>query len=249
MTPGPVFNPRAIAVAVGLVGLVALPAVSSGQSTTVTQPVPRQLSNERTLSRWAYPASHAPVYAQPTKSSSVVTRLHTYTEDHLPEVYLLLQQATDSKGRVWVQIRVPKRPNGRKGWVLRSWLGQFHVVRTLLVVNRHTLRVTLYKDGKKIFRAPVGVGRPSLPTPGGRFWVREKFRVRGNPVYGPFAIGTAAYAPTLTEWPNGGVVGLHGTNEPSLVPGRPSHGCIRMHNSAIARLFRRLPIGTPLHII
>src|SRR3954447_21461803 len=242
-------NSTALAVAAAAAGLIALPAGSSGQSTTAPDLLPRQLSNEKTLSRWAYPASHAPVYSRPSESSRRVTTLRTYTEDRLPEVYLLLRQTTDAKGRAWVQIRVPKRPNGSKGWVRRNWIGQFHVVRTLLVINRHTLHATLYDNGRKVFRAPVGVGRPSLPTPGGRFWVREKFRVRGNPVYGPFAIGTAAYAPSLTDWPNGGVVGLHGTNEPGLVPGRPSHGCIRMHNSAIAKLYRRLPIGTPVHII
>src|SRR3954452_1652845 len=153
-------NSLALAAIVAGAGLLAVPAVGAGQSTTVTQPVPRQLSNERTLSRWAYPAGHASVYSRASESSARVTRLHMFTEDHLPEDYLLLRQTTDPQGKVWVQIRVPKRPNGTKGWVRRSWLGQFHVVRTLLVVNRHTLRVTLYKDGRRIFRAPVGVGRP-----------------------------------------------------------------------------------------
>jgi lipoprotein-anchoring transpeptidase ErfK/SrfK len=123
------------------------------------------------------------------------------------------------------------------------------VVHTLLIVNRHTLRVTLYNNGRSIFSTRVGVGRPGLETPSGHFWVREKFRVRGAPAYGPFAIGTAAYSAHLTDWPNGGVVGLHGTNEPGLIPGRPSHGCIRLRNGSISTLYRRLPLGTPLHII
>jgi lipoprotein-anchoring transpeptidase ErfK/SrfK len=45
------------------------------------------------------------------------------------------------------------------------------------------------------------------------------------------------------------VVGIHGTNEPQLVPGRPSHGCIRMHNKDILRLARLMPVGTPLRIL
>lgn len=42
------------------------------------------------------------------------------------------------------------------------------------------------------------------------------------------------------------MVGIHGTNEPWLVPGRPSHGCIRMRNRDILWLAARMPIGTPL---
>jgi lipoprotein-anchoring transpeptidase ErfK/SrfK len=44
-------------------------------------------------------------------------------------------------------------------------------------------------------------------------------------------------------------VGIHGTNQPQLVPGRPSHGCIRMRNSDILRLGRLMPVGTPLRIL
>ena len=70
-------------------------------------------------------------------------------------------------------------------------------------------------------------------------------RVRGQPVYGPYAIGTSAYAPGLTDWPGGGVIGIHGTNQPSTIPGRPSHGCIRLQNGEISKLFKLMPIGTP----
>src|SRR5262249_49191816 len=133
-------------------------------------------------------------------------------------------------------------------WVPRDALGPFNIVHTQLIINRKTLRGTLYKNGRKIWSAPVGVGKPSTPTPAGRFWIREKFRFKDTPVYGTHALGTAAYAPKLTEWPNGGVVGLHGTNEPGLIPGRPSHGCIRVKNPDIARLWRLTPVGTPLLI-
>jgi lipoprotein-anchoring transpeptidase ErfK/SrfK len=44
------------------------------------------------------------------------------------------------------------------------------------------------------------------------------------------------------------MIGIHGTNEPSLIPGRISHGCIRMRNHRIRRLARLMPVGTPLTI-
>jgi lipoprotein-anchoring transpeptidase ErfK/SrfK len=109
------------------------------------------------------------------------------------------------------------------------------------------LRATLYKNGKPIFKAPVGVGKASTPTPAGRYWIREKLKGFG-PVYGPLAFGTGAYSAKLSDWPGGGVIGVHGTNEPHLVPGRPSHGCIRLHNKDILKLARLMKPGTPLLI-
>jgi lipoprotein-anchoring transpeptidase ErfK/SrfK len=50
----------------------------------------------------------------------------------------------------------------------------------------------------------------------------------------------------LTDWPGGGYIGIHGTNMPELVPGRVSHGCIRMRNQDILKLSALMPIGTPL---
>ena len=46
-----------------------------------------------------------------------------------------------------------------------------------------------------------------------------------------------------------GVVGIHGTNEPELIPGRPSHGCIRMRDGDITRLWQLTPLGTPIEIV
>ena len=141
------------------------------------------------------------------------------------------------------------RPNGRTGWVDAAALGPPHLITTRLTVDRRHLRATLYRGGhKKIWSSPIGVGKASTPTPAGRFWIRERLRSkRRRPPYGPWAFGTSAYA-RISDWPGGGVVGIHGTNQPSLIPGRPSHGCIRVPNAAIRRLARLMPIGTPVWI-
>ena len=236
-------------------GLLALAAITcslapatAGAQTDAQPAAVTSLSNETTLSRWAYPVRVTPIYASASTSSRRVAKLRLLTEDRLPELYMLLQQTTDASGQEWVQIRVPKRPNGAIGWVARSSLGDFHVVRKQLVISRSRLRATLYDRGKAVFSAPVGVGKAGTVTPAGKFFVREKFRVTGAPFYGPYAIGTSAYSPTLTDWPNGGVVGMHGTSLPNLIPGRPSHGCVRMRNGDITRLYRLLPLGTPVRI-
>ena len=208
-----------------------------------------KLSDEFKLSRWAYPATRAKVRTEPRPGAKAVARLHYNTEDGYPEVYLLLAQQTDAHGNTWVRLRVPGRPNGRSGWVPREALGPYNVVRTSILVNRRTLRATVYKRGKRVFSTRIGVGAPSTPTPAGRYWVREKFKVKNAPFYGPYAIGLSAYAPRLTDWPNGGVVGLHGTSLPNLIPGRPSHGCIRLRNDAITRVYRLVGRGTPVRIV
>ena len=99
-----------------------------------------------------------------------------------------------------------------------------------------------------MFRADVGVGVPRWPTPRGRFYVRNRLTRYESPTYGPLAFGTSARSPTVTDWPAGGFVGIHGTNRPDLLPGRVSHGCIRMRNDDILELARRMPVGTPLTI-
>jgi hypothetical protein len=207
-----------------------------------------QLSDEQTYTRWASAVTRGSARARPLAGSRRVGRLRLLTEDGFPEVYLLLASQRDAHGIEWVRVRLPQRPNGVTGWVRGSALGPFHVVHTRLVVDRRALRVTLYDRGKVRFRAPVGVGAPGTPTPAGSFWVRERFRVRGHSLYGTRAIGTAAYSNTLTDWPGGGVIGLHGTSEPGLIPGRPSHGCIRLKNRDIERLYELSPVGTPLLI-
>ena len=204
-----------------------------------------RLSDERTVTRWAHVATPGPVRTAPRRSARSVARLRYWTEHGRPEVYLALESRV-AAGKPWIRIRVPGRPNGRTGWVPARALGKLHVVRTQLVVDRRTAHATLYRRGKAIWRAPVGVGAPGTPTPAGRFWVRERLRGNGG-VYGPWALGTSAYS-ALSEWPKGGVIAIHGTNQPGLLPGRPSHGCVRVRNGDITRLVRLLPIGTPLRI-
>jgi lipoprotein-anchoring transpeptidase ErfK/SrfK len=97
-------------------------------------------------------------------------------------------------------------------------------------------------------RMPVGIGAPGAPTPRGEFVVRNRLTRFKSAFYGPVALGTSARSETLTDWPGGGYVGVHGTDRPDLIGGAVSHGCIRLRNADIVRLARELPIGTPLTI-
>lgn len=247
---------RCSALTLAVAGLALAPAISQA-ATTTTSSTPTvgssaatvaTLSNLKTLSRWAYPQAGAAAHASPSARSRVLGHLRFLTEDGQAEIYLALRSYTMGR-RSWIQVTLPGRPNGIAGWVPANALGELQVVHDYLRVDRETLRATLFRDGRAIWSAPVGVGRPSLPTPTGHFYVREKLRAIGSPVYGPYALGTSAYAPALTEWPGGGVVGIHGTNEPQLIPGRPSHGCIRLRNADITSLWRLIRLGTPIEVV
>jgi hypothetical protein len=228
--------------------LSALALASAPASAAAPHLVVKPLSNLHSLSRWAYPTSSTVIRATPSAHGQPVGRLRFLTVDDQAELYVVLASARRHVGATWLQIEVPARPNGRRGWVPRSALGSLHVVKSYLLIDQGSLTATLYREGKAIFSARVGVGKPSTVTPAGEFYVLEKLRAVGSPVYGPFALGTSAYAPTLSEWPGGGVVGIHGTNEPQLIPGRPSHGCIRMRDSDVARLWSLIGLGTPIQI-
>jgi hypothetical protein len=207
-----------------------------------------QLSNLKTLSRWAYPQLAASAREHPSGGARTVGHLRFLTPDGQAQVYVVLRSYAVGK-QGWMLVPLPGRPNGQTGWVPASALGEMHVVRDYLRVDRKRLRATLYDDGRAVWSAPVGVGRPADPTPAGEFFVTEKLYAVGGAFYGPYALGTSAYAPTLSEWPGGGVVGIHGTDEPHLIPGRPSHGCIRLRNADIERLWPLVPVGTPIEII
>ena len=225
-------------------------ATAQSQSGLAAAPVgrPFALSNETTFTRWAHPRMTATIRAQPLDAARPLGHLHLLTEEGEPEVYLLQEELTTAPGVSWVKLRIPARPNGGSGWVPLAALGPMRLTDWALRVNLWLLRATLYRNARLVWSAPVGVGAPGTPTPTGHFWVRELLHVAGGTLYGPFAFGTSDYS-VLSEWPHGGVVGIHGTNQPELVPGRPSHGCIRMRNADIIYLARHLPVGAPVNIL
>jgi hypothetical protein len=209
----------------------------------------RILSNERTLSRWAFIIRPVTARRKPSGRARRMKRMRTYTNDGTPELALVLRELTKPNGAVWLKIRLPMRPNNHTGWVPRRAMGRLRTVRTFLLIRRRSFRATLYRRGRRVWSARLGVGKAGTSTPRGDFYVRERLvPASGNGIYGVFAFGTSAYSGTLTDWPGGGVVGIHGTNQPELIPGRISHGCIRVRNGPMRRLRKLMPLGTPIEI-
>jgi lipoprotein-anchoring transpeptidase ErfK/SrfK len=226
-------------------GLAALPA-SPAPALEIGRP--ERLPSGRYLSRWTIVRRPTVAHTEPSSSSAVVAELATSTPEGTPNALGVLRARTGMDGRLWVQVRLPVLPNGSVGWVPRRSLGPYKTVDTHLVIDRARLRATLYRDGDAIFSTPVGVGTDTRPTPAGEFIVRNELTRYANPFYGPVAFGTTARSAVLTDWPDGGFIGIHGTDAPQLLPGRVSHGCVRLRNRAILRLARLMPIGTPVTI-
>jgi hypothetical protein len=209
---------------------------------------PEGLPSGRHLSRWTVVRRPTVAYAEPSASSDAVAELETTAPEGTPNLLTVLQARSGRDGTLWVQARLPVLPNGRVGWVRRTSLGPYQTVSTHLVVDRARLLATLYRNGRIVFSAPVGIGTDAWPTPAGEFSVRSVLTRYASPFYGPISFGTTARSAVLTDWPGGGFVGIHGTNAPHLLPGRVSHGCVRLRNSDIVHLAQLMPVGTPVTI-
>ena len=210
-------------------------------------PEPEGLAGEGTTARWNTVARAVTVREAADPGAPAIASLSPRTTEDTTNVVLVEGSAEDDAGRLWIAVRVPALPQNVTGWVPRSALGANSFVQTRLVVDLGELKATLLRDGRPIFEAEIGIGAPAFPTPTGEFYVRSKLRSL-SPFYGPLAFGTSARSAVLTDWPDGGFIGVHGTDRPDLLPGRVSHGCIRMRNEDILELGRLMPVGTPVTI-
>ena len=210
------------------------------------------VSSARAASAW--PAAGELVVPQvhvrgaPGRDAPVLRVLGEFRRDFRPQVVLVLDARTAAAGSLWYRLSLPGRPNGQRGWVPAEAIRLRPVVNRIVVRREaRTLEVRRLADRKLLFRAPVAVGTPAAPTPLGRnFYVQWRFAPT-DPFYGPFALETSAYS-RLSDWPGGGIVGIHGTSLPGLIGQAVSHGCVRMRNEDVVRLWRLAPVGTPLDI-
>ena len=198
--------------------------------------------------RWAFVTRRTSIRSAPSTRARSVGSISTLTPEYFPNLVQTLNVLRYPNGQTWVRVRIASLPNSKTGWVRRGKLGRYRTVNTRLVVSLGGLRATLYRRGKPIFRTVIGVGQSRWPTPRGDFYVREILSGYSMPVYGPIAFGLSARSNVLTDWPGGGFIGIHGTNQPGILPGRVSHGCIRMRNAAVLRLRRLMPLGTPVQV-
>ena len=228
-----------------VLGAVAIALIAAAPARAAKIESLQKLGKE---SYYAYVEKAVPAKKDPKTTAKTVGRLRLKTGEGTDDLVLVLARTTDSQDRVWLKVRLPIRPNGTTGWVQEDALSELQPVDSWIKVSTKTYKVTVIKAGKKVLSANVGVGQPQWPTPKGQFYIRAKLTNFGDPFYGPLAFVTSATSDTLTDWPGGGIVGIHGTSLPNLIPGKISHGCVRMKNADILKLDKLVEVGTPITI-
>ncbi len=131
-------------------------------------------------------------------------------------------------------------------------------VLTVITIKQSTFTLRLFKHLKVVKTYKVAVGQSGYPTPNGRFAIQSKqidpvWSVPNSPWAGELAGSTvgggSAANPLKARWLGvSGSVGIHGTGQDWSIGTRASHGCIRMHVADVKRLYRRVPLGTPVLI-
>lgn len=150
----------------------------------------------------------------------------------------------------WVEVLLPKRPNGTRGWVPADVLALSTTpVRISIDVSARSL--TMFRAGKRVFRTSIAVGAPPTPTPTGPlFAIAETIQTNDPGAFlGPIVMPLTGFSETLNEFAGGnGRVAIHGTSQPQFIGSAVSHGCMRMRNADVVRLAAAARPGTPVSI-
>ncbi|MDD4239553.1 MAG: peptidoglycan-binding protein [Desulfotomaculaceae bacterium] len=108
----------------------------------------------------------------------------------------------------------------------------------VISIDTSTLQLSLSRRGQPIGVFPVAVGTPNTPTPLGDWKIIQKTTNPG----GPFG---ARWMRLNCPW---GGYGIHGTDNEASIGSAASHGCIRMHNNDVIRVYDLVPLGTMVKI-
>lgn len=223
-------------------------APAGGAGTTGGRAPLSALASVRVVGSGSIAWAKVAVRSAPSRDASVVTTLAQFRPDFHPRTVLALDERRSSTGApTWYRISVPGRPNGRTGWIPAA-AADVNPVDRWLVIYRGARKFELYVDGALRRTGPVAVGARGMETPIGLFFVQSRFVPSRYPILGAFAFETSGYS-KLSDWPGGGVVGVHGTNTPWLIGQAVSHGCVRLRNTDILALRKLVRVGTPVKIV
>jgi hypothetical protein len=162
---------------------------------------------------------------------------------------LVLRAKLDRKGRCWVRVRLPWRPNTAGAWVSARRVN-LRPTRWQIAISTSARTLVLRRSGRRVMRTKVVIGAVSTPTPEGLFSITDVWRWNPADFLGSYILPLTAHSPVLQEFGGGdGRVGIHGRGGASLLNplgSRASHGCVRLSNGPIESLVRRVgPGGLP----
>jgi lipoprotein-anchoring transpeptidase ErfK/SrfK len=179
--------------------------------------------------------------------------VHTWTREVLPLYTPLSHQrvalpVVRRRGH-WLRVLLPGRPNSHAGWI-DARRAKVSKTPWRVVVNTESKRLFVFKRRRIVRSFAVVVGKPSTPTPHGRFYVEEALILRPRSLGSPYAYALSARSNVYQEFDGGpGQIAMHGVYGIGGTPGRAeSHGCIRMTGAALSWMVARFGTGTPVDI-
>lgn len=167
------------------------------------------------------------------------------TFEHLNLVFLVLEKRPE-----FLHVQLPTRPNGATAWVPRSEV----LIRTVpnhILVELGARRLTVMHGDTPLGQYKVAIGAPSGPTPVGSFFVDGVVVLHPDTgVYGAGQLSVTGFSEVYQTFGAGiGEIAIHGTNDPKLIGGTVSHGCVRMLNEDWRTVMSFSPTGTPVTIV
>lgn len=123
-----------------------------------------------------------------------------------------------------------------------------------LVLKLGQRKVYVYQGENVLESYPVAIGRPEFPTPTGEFKV---FEMIVNPswrspwtgeVEAPGADGSLGLRWIGFANMDNGVIGFHGTPNVASIGTAASHGCVRMRNEDVIKLYEHVKVGTVVRV-
>jgi lipoprotein-anchoring transpeptidase ErfK/SrfK len=161
----------------------------------------------------------------------------------------VLARKRGKQGVMWLKVLRPGRPNSHTGWIKKpGTLGA--ITRWAIVVRLSQRRVDVFHSGRLAKHFAAVVGKPSTPTPQGRFFVEEWFELTAGSAGGPYALALSARSNVYQEFDGGpGQIALHGIYGIGGTPGTAvSHGCIRLASADMTWLGTHIHGGVPVTI-
>lgn len=147
----------------------------------------------------------------------------------------------------YLEVRLPARPNGTRGWVTASAF-DLTTTRIQIEVILAEHRVRAWDGNTLIADAPVAVGTPDTKTPTGRHYIVDTEQRDPGGLYGPWILGLDAYSEDMDSFDGGAPqIALHGWQNEEAFGRSVSNGCIRMPNDVIEQL-SHAPLGTPVDV-
>lgn len=193
-----------------------------------------------------------PVYDSPggTRLAFPDGDVWSYTFRRNRLVTRLLQGA---EGDEWVEVELPVRPNGARGWV-RSEHFNWSTVNHHIHIDVSDRSVTLYDGNDLVASTRAIVGKPATPTPALQGFLVEKLpnhnQENASIVLGDWILMLSFFSEALNSF-GGGLprIALHGTHIPERVGEALSNGCIRIPNDIVETIAQRAPLGTVVNIV